>query len=88
MQLVAVKVLRIEKLALSRAYQDYIKECDILHKARVRDRAHMTPSVRLYRSSDPAQRHGSRARAFLAHKRRARTHSRACCAARSCLTRT
>ena len=33
-QLVAVKVMRIEKMATSRAYQDYIKECNILHKAR------------------------------------------------------
>ena len=33
-QLVAVKVMRVEKMATSRAYQDYIKECNILHKAR------------------------------------------------------
>jgi hypothetical protein len=29
-----VKVLRVEKMATSRAYADYIKECTILHKAR------------------------------------------------------
>jgi len=31
--------MRIEKMATSRAYQDYIKECNILHKAR-RQAAH------------------------------------------------
>jgi hypothetical protein len=45
-QLVAVKVLRVEKMATSRTYQDYIKECHILHKARRAARAAPRRSAR------------------------------------------